>query len=1127
MEGRRDEQRGVTGTTTRRGRTDTGRGAAGQPPFILAQHPGRVLRPVLAALLVSIVLAVGIAPASVAQPTPAPVAEEPVATVDAATPAAPTATVLLNELSNGSSGSASDGFVELRNWGTEPVSLDGWELYRCSAAGLRTKAGAVEADLGERILQPGELLTISRVGLPGELHTTSPLPSTGFGLWLQDPQGRIADRVGVYPNEPWMTTSECSGSRNLPNTLDWSTDESWQRTGPAEADWIAAPSTIAAPNATLAQGADASGVVISEFAAAGPAGSGDDLVELRNDAAEPVAIGGWRLYRCSASGRLSPENLQLTVPAGTVLEPGALWLAGGPSFTGPADARYAVSLADAGSGVLLRSSAGLLADRVAMSGYDDSACQGENKLPAILDPVAGESWQRAASGWIVAPRTPGRANASAESSVFRAARATTEPAVAISEVANDPGGLGSRRNAIEIANYGDSAVDIGGWTLRRCTADGLRATQVQVTVPGGTELEAGATWTAALAGTDTPAQAHYEVALNFLGTGVWLADAQGERRDSVGIFGRNELDGSIDTVSVCSNGLALTTFAVDRLLGETFQRVGFSGVDADDFRAAAATPGRASALLDDWRAQTVARSEQPAPAEQATAVAAEEPLTGSAASVLRAWSGVSDAPLTTLVGADEQPLTGAETTDDGYGFPYQRYELDASALQAGDRIGWSGESTGRNELQLSVWTGDAWRLLDAGMTALDGVIAAGEIRDGVLTLLVQDCPRTEPTIAAGIDGELQDPADYDLAIAHVTDTQYLSEAYPEVYADELSWIAENADARKIAFTTHTGDLIQNWVDPDQSETRARAEFERASAVQSILDDAGVPNSVLPGNHDNKRGTDASLFNEYFGPARYADAPWYGGSIAPDDNGANYSLISAGGAGFLMLSLPYAYGEREIAWAEQVVAAHPDRNVIVSTHEHLSPSLRDSPATRSTSSRWLSRADELWDRVIAPNRQVIAVLSGHFHGIGQIVTEDAGGLPGHDVVELLADYQEFRTHTGERATGFQRLLQLDLDSGTIAVDTFSLGLGATASYPYDYGQFLADSGQAGSISNDRPWNLLAAGLQNRYDAADDEFTAQVKLQYPKRVATAGWVVAGAESVQALRPALIAPAEPRIH
>jgi len=271
-------------------------------------------------------------------------------------------------------------------------------------------------------------------------------------------------------------------------------------------------------------------------------------------------------------------------------------------------------------------------------------------------------------------------------------------------------------------------------------------------------------------------------------------------------------------------------------------------------------------------------------------------------------------------------------------------------------------------------------------------------------------------------------------------------------------------------------------------------------VQSILDDAGVPNSVLPGNHDNKRGVTNDLFNEYFPPSRYEATSWYGGSIAPGDNSANFSTFEAAGAKFLVLSLPYAYGEDDLAFAEQVVTGHPDHNVVIATHEHVSPKTLEQPALRSSNSRWVSRASELWERVIAPNRNVVVVLSGHFHGIGQIVTENAGGIEGHTVTELLADYQEFRTHSGERATGFFRMLQVDIDGGAIAVDTRSVRLAASYSSEYDYRQFVPENGSVNAPTNARPWNVVDAGLQHRYTEDDDEFTARLQLQHPKLVDT---------------------------
>ena len=1081
-----------------------------------------MLRPLVATLSTLLIVGAGLVAASPAE------ASLPKPEYDA------TPTVLINEIAGGGPRSDADGFFELRNWGDEAVDLTGWEIYRCNYKALRNNNGRYETDLSGRVLQPGEILTVSRVGLDGDLHMSAAFDLSGYGLFLEGPDDSAVDMVGIYPNEPWPTRGECTPpGGNLPNVLDFAQDESWQRvaaTGDPATDWIVAPATLGGANATRAPEPAESGVVISELAGAGPAGSDDDFVELRNTGPETAEIGGWELYRCSASGRVRPDTLQVTIPAGTRLAPGQTWVAASGSFTGSADARYPRPLADREFGVLVRTADGALVDRVAVTAYGDSACQGDVKLPAVLDMARAESYQLTGAGtFLIAPRTPGRRNAvRADALVDAGFDYPEERGVAISEVATDPTTDGMpagsvQRNYVEIGNYAETPVDIGGWSIWRCMVDGARAVSPQVTIPRGTVLEPGEAFVAARAGTDAAEDddASYDTALSLNGTGAWLADADGTRVDSLGIYAGNEIDGVNVTFSPCTKGAALTTFLPDRLLQETFQRTRFTGVDADDFLAAEATPGRIDEIADvdptervdiqpDFPSAPVTESATPA-----------EPV-GRAVEVLEVWAGATEGgPLATLEGDDERrldPAAPGALTDDGYGYPYQRLVLAGDDLVDGSTVSWTGRGLGRTEVQLSVWTGDGWRLLDAATG--DDLVLAGEleerdIHDDEVTLLVQNGPRTQGTLASGVDGELQDPGAYDLAVSHITDTQYLSENYPEVYATLVSWIAANAEGRKIEFATHTGDLIQNHVNPAQDELRAVREFERASAIQEILDDAGVPNSVLPGNHDNLRGADATLFNQYFGPDRYADSAWYGGSLAPDDNSANFSTFEQGGAKFLMLSLPYAFDDAELDWAEEVVAAHPDHNVIVSTHEHVTPKTLEAPAFRSTSSRWVSRGQQLWDRVIAPNRNVVLVLSGHFHGLGQIRTEDAGGIPGHTVTELVADYQEFRTHTGERATGFQRLLQIDLASGTVAVDTFSLRLDASYAYEYDYRQAVPDNGSSHTPSNGQPWRIVESGLQGRYGVDDDEFAATVNFQYAKSVETLG-VVAQAPAPVAAAP-----------
>ncbi len=83
------------------------------------------------------------------------------------------------------------------------------------------------------------------------------LASTGFGLYLENPAGELVDAVGVYPNEPWPTTSECTLGQNLPNLLDAAANESYQRVGAGFHDYVVAPAMLGAENRTTPDAARA------------------------------------------------------------------------------------------------------------------------------------------------------------------------------------------------------------------------------------------------------------------------------------------------------------------------------------------------------------------------------------------------------------------------------------------------------------------------------------------------------------------------------------------------------------------------------------------------------------------------------------------------------------------------------------------------------------------------------------------------------------------------------------------------------------------------------------------------------------------------------------------------------
>ncbi|WP_069386147.1 metallophosphoesterase [Cellulosimicrobium cellulans] len=488
--------------------------------------------------------------------------------------------------------------------------------------------------------------------------------------------------------------------------------------------------------------------------------------------------------------------------------------------------------------------------------------------------------------------------------------------------------------------------------------------------------------------------------------------------------------------------------------------------------------------------------------------------------VLAAQGEVAAVPTTTLEVEGEQPaavdalVPGDDTTLDSVpsrDVAFQRFEIPAEGDGAGQVVRWEGVVDPQRLATLHVWDGAAWDELASargaveGPTTLAATLDAGYAHDGTVHVLVTGTDPFADDIGAGgsrAETDFADPDAYDFSMVHLTDTQYLSEGAVEqetaqeravwgkAYTDVAQWVVDNAEERRIAYMAHTGDVNENYARVPADEAmaaQARGEYEFSSAAQRIIDEAGIPNGVLAGNHDNLTGQDngpGALFNEFYGPERYAalSEGWedasYGGPWREGDNQNHYDLFTAGGLDFVAVYLSYGVTDEEAAWADDVLAQYADRNAIVLTHDYLVPSTspdgRGSP--HSTPDGRLVHA-----KVVEPNPNVFLVLTGHRHGVGINVRQDVG-TEGSGVVELLADYQ-FYEITAEEAglteiggyepdqglrlgASFFRLLQFDVDRSEMIVDTYSPWLENFGATEYDDEQ--------------------------RYDGREDDFTVPVDL-----------------------------------
>lgn len=303
----------------------------------------------------------------------------------------------------------------------------------------------------------------------------------------------------------------------------------------------------------------------------------------------------------------------------------------------------------------------------------------------------------------------------------------------------------------------------------------------------------------------------------------------------------------------------------------------------------------------------------------------------------------------------------------------------------------------------------------------------------------------------GLQAAAPKPVKGGYGIVVLPDTQMYSWKHPHVYEAQTEWIAENAKRYNIAYVIHVGDVTQNNV---------KVEWEAAVSAHRKMADV-VPCALVPGNHDLGPGGKArsrdSLMSDYFSVSQFRKTPTFGGVYdkEPDRIENNYHLFSAGGRDWLILGLEFGPRDDVLRWANEVVAAHPKRTVIMVTHAYLRPDnfrynrkrlLGEKKKPAGIDAYALSKAEggyndgeDLWNKLVSKHANMTMVLSGHVCYTGLLSSK---GEAGNTVHQMLVDYQ--RDPNG--GNGFLRLLQVAPDGVTVKINDYSPFLDSDSQQP---------------------------------------------------------------------------------
>ena len=283
----------------------------------------------------------------------------------------------------------------------------------------------------------------------------------------------------------------------------------------------------------------------------------------------------------------------------------------------------------------------------------------------------------------------------------------------------------------------------------------------------------------------------------------------------------------------------------------------------------------------------------------------------------------------------------------------------------------------------------------------------------------------------------------DFTVVILPDTQYYTDetrgAKMKMFTAQTRWVAKNKKTKNIKAVIGLGDIVDNG--------NAAAEWHRADSAFRILDEAAVPYAPVLGNHDydDLRSTgDRAVknYNTYFGPPRFSRYSWYGGGYPAGSNESFCITFTGGARSYLVIALEYYPRTSALEWAQRVVDANPDSEVIITTHSYLDDDGRrivkggrHGPQSEGLTTANDNDAEEMWTKLIKRNKNIILVVSGHIAVAGGSVVmarRSDVGEHGNLVHQLLADYQ----WVTDGGSGYLRVMKFRPSNGIIEVTTYS-------------------------------------------------------------------------------------------
>lgn len=277
---------------------------------------------------------------------------------------------------------------------------------------------------------------------------------------------------------------------------------------------------------------------------------------------------------------------------------------------------------------------------------------------------------------------------------------------------------------------------------------------------------------------------------------------------------------------------------------------------------------------------------------------------------------------------------------------------------------------------------------------------------------------------------LKEKQDYDYSMMALGDTQALNYYRQNAqgltsYDNLFDYIVANAENQKVQHIFTLGDICQKA----SADEFANAKRNYAK-LDTLYEQTGISYSVLAGNHDFSSGQSKN-WNGVFGGSDKGYAKQYFASSNPSTALTTAHKFSAGELDYLVVAISWLATAEDIAWADEIIAAHPYHNVIITTHGYT-----NAKGTRTSLTSYIEEGEYNWvnalDTLVHKYENIVLTLNGH-HPTTAIESFTSYGVHGNKITSLVIDPTYF---DGEHATA--TVPHFSNGAGMIAYLRFSEG-----------------------------------------------------------------------------------------